>query len=215
MKLWKYMLFAALLLVAVLSLASCGCDHVYGEMLTRRPTCNAEGEWTFTCLECGDVYTKSEPRADHSYTKTVHEAACTEPYTEITICRFCGESKTVTEGYPHGHLPMREMTATGCVAYCEYCSEKCTKFDEIHDYKNVVVPIDANGKATMPYALGMQKKVCRDCGATALTDNAVLVDLTFDQILGTHETAAMCFFTENTPVYTAIDNYLVVAEIAE
>lgn len=38
MKFWKLTLVAALVLVAVFALASCGCEHVYDEAITTSPT---------------------------------------------------------------------------------------------------------------------------------------------------------------------------------
>ena len=57
MKLLKLMLAMAIVLAAVLTLASCGgCEHEYGETVTAAPTCTKEGVKTFACALCGDTY---------------------------------------------------------------------------------------------------------------------------------------------------------------
>lgn len=45
------------LLLAVLPLSGCSCDHEYNSTGIIEPTYETEGEETFTCSKCGDTYT--------------------------------------------------------------------------------------------------------------------------------------------------------------
>ena len=69
-------------------------DHKFGEWtVTRKATCEAEGEQTRTCSVCGKTETQSIPKTDHDYeTKTVvDKEAWDEKVADHTvyICKGC------------------------------------------------------------------------------------------------------------------------------
>ena len=67
------------------------CNHTYQEAVTAEATCAAEGVMTYTCTACGDSYTQSIAKKEHSYA----EATCTAAKT----CTACG----ATSGKSLGH----------------------------------------------------------------------------------------------------------------
>ena len=71
-------------------------DHSYTSKITKEPTCNTEGEITYTC-ECGDSYTKSIAKKEHSYTeKKVKDESCTESGLITYTCKYCNDSYSKT-----------------------------------------------------------------------------------------------------------------------
>ena len=67
-------------------------QHTYTIEVIKKPTCEQEGEMTYTCLVCGDSYT--EPIATIWHTEEIDEAiepSCTKTgLTEGTHCSVCG-----------------------------------------------------------------------------------------------------------------------------
>ena len=67
-------------------------DHSYTSKITKEPTCNTEGEITYTC-ECGDSYTKSIAKKEHSYNeRKVKDESCTESGLITYTCKYCNDS---------------------------------------------------------------------------------------------------------------------------
>ena len=77
------------------------CTHAYEETVTKTPTCQATGEKTFTCTQCGDHYTEEMPLADHTWI----DAICVAPKT----CSVCN----ATEGDVADHN-YQDGVCTGC-----------------------------------------------------------------------------------------------------
>lgn len=192
MKLWKMFLVTALVLVAVLALASCGCEHVYEEADTQEPTCIAEGVKTFTCTECGKSYTESIPTGEHAYTsKVTTQATCTADGVKTYTCTVCGDS------YPE-EIAKKEhnYTQTVVAANCQeggYTTCTCTlcgdtyKIDETpkndaHAYVSSVEPLTAEQAASNPDAIGVEVQTCSVCGEKNVTENAVLVFMDFNTV---------------------------------
>ena len=52
---------------------TCGCtSHTYGSaVITKQPTCTAEGTKTKTCTQCGATVTETIPKTSHKYADTV------------------------------------------------------------------------------------------------------------------------------------------------
>ena len=190
MKLWKLTLVAALVLVAVLALASCGCEHVYDEAITIKPTCTAEGEKTFTCSLCGEVYTEPVAATGHTYTDKVVDPTCTEDgYTEHTCA--CGDTYKDNTVTALGHENTSVVTAPTCSAegYTTYTCGICgnvetgditAKDSNAHNWIMIVAELTAEQAAANPHAIGVEVMKCTDCGQENATENAVLVNLTFD-----------------------------------
>lgn len=59
-------------LVIVGLLAGCGCEHQYTSKVTLEPTYEKEGEMTYYCNNCGDIYTEAIPMLErHIIPETV------------------------------------------------------------------------------------------------------------------------------------------------
>lgn len=75
--------------------------HDYHSEITRQPTTTAEGERTYTCVNCNDTYTETIPKLpeeehEHNYTCTItREATCTQTGIKTYTCK-CGDSYTET-----------------------------------------------------------------------------------------------------------------------
>ena len=74
------------------------CEHTYGEgVVTKQPTCGAEGIKTYTCTECGATKEEYlEKVLIHSYDEGVvaEEPSCKEAGIKTYTCTECGKNKT-------------------------------------------------------------------------------------------------------------------------
>lgn len=52
-------LFSLLFVFLILSLSSCACEHEYESKITKEASYEQEGEITYTCKKCGNVYTET------------------------------------------------------------------------------------------------------------------------------------------------------------
>ena len=192
MKLWKLMLVAAMALVVVLALASCGCEHVYEEAITVAPTCTEEGVKTFTCTECGESYTEAVAAKGHTYTDKVVKPTCeAEGYTEHTCA--CGDTykDSITEKYPHSFTEVVTAPTCGAEGYttytcyiCEYTEKgNVTPKDEnAHEYATILTELTAEQAAANPDAIGVAVEGCHLCGkVTGAEQQAALVYVNFDE----------------------------------
>ena len=73
---------------------TCGCtSHTYGSaVITKQPTCTAEGTKTKTCTQCGATVTETIAKLSHSYTTTVVAPTCTTNGYTLHKCSVCGTS---------------------------------------------------------------------------------------------------------------------------
>ena len=194
MKLWKLTLVAALVLVAVLALASCGCEHVYDEAITIKPTCTAEGEKTFTCSLCGEVYTEPVAATGHTYTDEVVAPTCTEEGYTLHTCA-CGDTYKDNTVAALGHENTSVVTAPTCSAegYTTYTCGICgnvetgdvtAKDPGAHVWGTVIAELTAEQAAANPDAIGVTVEGCTVCGAknenSTAEQKAVLINLDFE-----------------------------------
>lgn len=197
----------ALVLVVVLALASCGCEHIYDEAITTQPTCTAEGVKTFTCSLCGESYTEAVAATGHTYTDTVVDPTCTaEGYTEHTCA--CGDSYKDNTVAATGHENTSVVTAPTCSAEgyttftCEICGNVETgdtteKDPNAHIWGTVVAELTAEQAAANPDAIGVAAEACTLCGAknenSTAEQKAVLINLDFETApdIATYEGSAM------------------------
>ena len=88
-----------------------GCSHTYVSEVTKKATCSEEGVITYTCTLCGDTYTESIDKLDHTEGEAVTEnsvdATCEEDgsYDTVIYCSVCGTeiSRTTIAVTATGH----------------------------------------------------------------------------------------------------------------
>lgn len=192
MKFWKLTLVAALVLVAAFALASCGCEHVYDEAITTRPTCTAEGEKTFTCSLCGDSYTEAVPKGDHAYIETPTRPTCTEGGYITHTCKDCNDSYREELDPAKGHSYVDTVIPATCVAegqvasICSECGDSIVSetlpATGVHTLTTTVVALTEEQKAIAPKAIGVEAVACTNCDYTATTENAVYVYMDFETV---------------------------------
>ena len=112
--------------------------HDYHSEITRQPTTTAEGEKTYTCVNCNDTYTETIPKLpeeehEHNYTCTItREATCTQTGIKTYTCK-CGDSYTETiPKLNHKYTSSVTVEATkekeGEMTYtCSLCGHSYTK----------------------------------------------------------------------------------------
>ena len=54
----KLMALTWCVILIMLCLTACGCEHEYSCSATKEPTYDAQGEMTYICSKCGDTYTE-------------------------------------------------------------------------------------------------------------------------------------------------------------
>lgn len=112
--------------------------HDYHSEITRQPSTTAEGERTYTCVNCNDTYTETIPKLpeeehEHNYTCTItREATCTQTGIKTYTCK-CGDSYTETiPKLNHKYTSSVTVEATkekeGEMTYtCSLCGHSYTK----------------------------------------------------------------------------------------
>lgn len=112
--------------------------HDYHSEITRQPTTTAEGERTYTCVNCNDTYTETIPKLpeeehEHNYTCTItREATCTQTGIKTYTCK-CGDSYIETiPKLNHKYTSSVTVEATkekeGEMTYtCSLCGHSYTK----------------------------------------------------------------------------------------
>lgn len=68
--------------------------HNYTTWTEKAASCSEEGIQTWFC-SCGDSYTESIARLEHSYTYIITASTCTENGSEISICQVCGNTEII------------------------------------------------------------------------------------------------------------------------
>ena len=144
-------------------------EHLFGEFISKEPTCTEAGEKHTMCATCGyDIIEEIAPtgHSDGDFVVT-KEATCTEPGTEKMICEICGDvviAEIAPTGHSYGKFTVVEQ------ATCEESGSKektCSSCGDVvtevipakgHDYGDwYTVGTDADGNIT-------EKRDCYDCG---------------------------------------------------
>ena len=154
---------------------TCGCtSHTYGSaVITKQPTCTAEGTKTKTCTQCGATVTETIAKLSHSYTTTVVAPTCTADGYTLHKCSVCGTSykdnTTKATGHSYGNSVVTKQptcTAEGtAIKTCTKCNATVTEpiAKTSHKYADTVV-------APTCTADGYTLHKCSVCG-TSYKDN--------------------------------------------
>ena len=130
---------------------TCGCtSHTYGSaVITKQPTCTAEGTKTKTCTKCGATVTETIAKLSHSYTTTVVAPTCTADGYTLHKCSVCGTSykdnTTKATGHSYGNsVVTKQPTCTSegtAIKTCTKCNATVTETipKTSHKYANTVV----------------------------------------------------------------------------
>ena len=130
---------------------TCGCtSHTYGSaVITKQPTCTAEGTKTKTCTQCGATVTETIAKLSHSYTTTVVASTCTADGYTLHKCSVCGTSykdnTTKATGHSYGNSVVTKQptcTAEGTATKtCTKCNATVTETiaKTSHKYADTVV----------------------------------------------------------------------------
>ena len=110
---------------------TCGCtSHTYGSaVITKQPTCTAEGTKTKTCTQCGATVTETIPKTSHKYADTVVAPTCTADGYTLHKCSVCGtsykDSTTKATGHSYGNsVVTKQPTCTSEGTKTKTCT-KC------------------------------------------------------------------------------------------
>ena len=116
---------------------TCGCtSHTYGSaVITKQPTCTAEGTKTKTCTKCNATVTETIPKTSHKYTDTVVAPTCTADGYTLHKCSVCGtsykDSTTKATGHSYGNsVVTKQPTCTSvgtAIKTCTKCNATVTE----------------------------------------------------------------------------------------
>ena len=100
-------------------------QHSYTAEVTTAATCTTEGEMTYTCTGCGDVYTEVIPATGHQNTVIVGAVKPTlteEGYTGDTYCNDCQQTVATGETIPVRQILNALLSGGNVVTLtdCEY-----------------------------------------------------------------------------------------------
>ena len=119
--------------------------HNYSSQVTKQPTCAIEGEKTFTCTICGNVYIESIAAKNHNYKSTTQDATCTATGKVTYTCTVCGNSYDVV-------LPIVNHKDADNDTKCDGCGLKLT------EYAANTLVLKPDGKAYLYGTNGTVKK---------------------------------------------------------
>ena len=116
---------------------TCGCtSHTYGSaVITKQPTCTAEGTKTKTCTKCNATVTETIPKTSHKYADTVVAPTCTADGYTLHKCSVCGTSykdnTTKATGHSYGNsVVTKQPTCTSegtAIKTCTKCNATVTE----------------------------------------------------------------------------------------
>ena len=171
-------------------------DHEWTKTSTD-PTCESNGRETFTCSDCGKVYTYTLAALGHDYSESGYDATCTQDGYHLYVCKRCNKWEVQTpKATGHQWSSWKtDKAATDTTdgqrsRYCTVCNETETQLIHAgnsagHTYKTVVVePTCTEG--------GYTEKVCA-CGDSFIVEGSRTVALGHD-------------YTGNSSTRTVIEN---------
>ena len=117
--------------------------HSYNNgIITKQPTCSAEGIKTFTCSSCGDTYTEKIAKKEHVIKTIGSDATCTTDGFSYSVCANCG----ITLGAPVLVPATGHKTGEWVVTKAPQCAVdgkeelRCTECNELLDSRVITSP---------------------------------------------------------------------------
>lgn len=144
--------------------------HTYVSEVTKEATCTEEGIMTYTCA-CGESYTQSIPKVEHSYDIVVTNPTHNKMGYTTHTCSECGNTyiDSYTEALEHSYerSVTKEATCTeeGLMTFLCECGKSYTQAIPKADH-NCETETVAAGCETYGYV----KVSCQDCDYTSVTD---------------------------------------------
>ena len=163
------------LITLTVALCSCGkCDHEWNDgVITKEPTCTANGIMTYTCQKCDETRKIATDLAPHTNTElSVVGATCTTPGEKTLLCSVCNTT-TVEEIPARAHTFSVRVSSTAATCSvpgkqtyrCATCT--ATKDEETPATGNHVFHTTDKYKMikTLPTATTVGEKVthCKTC----------------------------------------------------
>ena len=149
---------------------TCGCtSHTYGSaVITKQPTCTAEGTKTKTCTKCGATVTETIAKLSHSYTTTVVAPTCTADGYTLHKCSVCGtsykDSTTKATGHSYGNsVVTKQPTCTSEGTKTKTCTKCNATVTEKLPAKGHTAVIDKGYPATCTTAGKTDGSHCSVC----------------------------------------------------
>ena len=151
---------------------TCGCtSHTYGSaVITKQPTCTAEGTKTKTCTQCGATVTETIPKTSHKYADTVVAPTCAANGYTLHKCSVCGTSykdnTTKATGHSYGSTVVtKQPTCTSEGAAIKTCTKCNVTVTEKLPAKGHTAVTDKGYPATCTTAGKTDGSHCSVCGA--------------------------------------------------
>ena len=192
----KYVLALLGIVVLLLTLSGCGCEHTFGSWMEETPaTCSTEGTKVRICSNCNEIEKDAIPTVEHSYSKGVitDKATCTTTGVKTYTCTACGATKTeeiakTAHSYGGGKVTTAATcTTTGVKTYtCTACGDTKTApvTKTAHSYDDGKVTVAATCTTA-----GIKTYTCTACGDAKTVASAKIAH-TYDS--GKVTTAATC-----------------------
>ena len=151
---------------------TCGCtSHTYGStVVTKQPTCTAEGTAIKTCTKCNATVTETIPKTSHKYADTVVAPTCTTDGYTLHKCSVCGTSykdnTTKATGHSYGNFVVtKQPTCTSEGAVIKTCTKCNATVTEKLPAKGHTAVTDKGYPATCTTAGKTDGSHCSVCGA--------------------------------------------------
>ena len=151
---------------------TCGCtSHTYGStVVTKQPTCTAEGTAIKTCTKCNATVTETIPKTSHKYADTVVAPTCTADGYTLHKCSVCGASykdnTTKATGHSYGNsVVTKQPTCTSEGTKTKTCTKCNATVTEKLPAKGHTAVTDKGYPATCTTAGKTDGSHCSVCGA--------------------------------------------------
>ena len=154
------------------------CFHSYTSEITTPATCTENGVKTYTCSECGDVYTEAIPATGHNAGEweVVTNSSCTAVGEKVKKCTVCGEVLETEEIAMAEHIAGEWETTEN--ATCTENGEqvkKCLNCAEILETETIPATGHTQGEwavSIAPSCTEEGEKIanCTECGIVVAND---------------------------------------------